>query len=204
MSVALPPQIQSDIEDLLTHDKVFSKSGIEMPDFSWRTHDAIFPSLMRTIVGQQLSTKAANTIWQRVADGVCDISHKGFSKIDDETLRGYGLSRQKVSYVRGLADAVKAKQFDPELLWDMDDEDAIAHITALKGFGEWSAHMILIFTLSRPDIWPTGDLAIREGVRIYKKLDERPDVPTTQKFGNKFKGRRTALSLLLWKLQDKK
>lgn len=173
-----------------------------MPDFSWRTHEAIFPSLMRTIVGQQLSTKAAGTIWQRVMDGVGDISHTGFSKIDDEMLRAYGLSRQKISYVRGLAEAVATKQFDPELLWKMEDDEAIEHITALKGFGEWSAHMILIFTLNRHDIWPTGDLAIREGVRIYKKLDVRPDVPTTLKFGNKFKGRRTALSLLLWKLQD--
>lgn len=197
----LPPLIKAHIEELLETDKVFQKSGVQMPDFSWRTHEAIFPSLMRTIVGQQLSTKAANSIWQRVADGVGDLSHTGFAKVDDETLRGYGLSRPKISYVRGLADAVANKTFDPELLWEMNDEEAIAHITALKGFGEWSAHMILIFTLSRHDIWPTGDLAIREGVKVYKKLDERPDIPTTLKFGNKFKGKRTALSLLLWKLQ---
>lgn len=198
----LPPHIQSDVEYLLENDRVFKKSGIQMPDFSWRTHEEIFPSLMRTIVGQQLSTKAANTIWQRVVDGVGDITPKGFSKIDDEMLRAYGLSRQKISYVRGLALAVQSNQFDPESVWEMDDADVVEHITALKGFGVWSAQMILIFTLSRPDVWPSGDLGIREGVRVYKNADERPDVAMTEKFGQKFKGRRTAAALLTWKLMS--
>lgn len=178
-----------------------------MPDFfqteNGRKHDAIFPSLMRTIVGQQLSTKAAATIWGRVADGVGDVTTpKGFLKLSDDELRAFGLSRQKVSYVRGLAEAVKMKRFDPELLWDMEDHEVIEHITTLKGFGEWSAQMVLIFTLHRHDVWPTGDLGIREGVRRYKKWEERPDVPMTEKFGKKFKGRRTAASLLLWKMLD--
>lgn len=201
--MSLPPVIHSHIEELLGSDSVFKKSGVQMPDFSWRKHEAILPSLMRTVVGQQLSTKAAATIWQRMADGVSDVtSHQAYLKVDDDQLRAFGLSRQKISYVRGLAEAVEAKQFDPELLWDMEDEEAIAHITALKGFGEWSAQMVLIFTLHRHDVWPTGDLGIREAVRRYKKWDERPDVPMTEKFGKKFKGRRTAASLLLWKMLD--
>lgn len=198
----LPSHIKSDIEYLLEKDTVFKKSGICVSDFSWGQRDDMFTSLMRTIVGQQLSVKAAATIWQRVAEGVGDISHKGFLKCDDETLRGYGLSRQKVSYVRGLAEAVKAKKFNPDSLHDMDDEDVLQSITSLKGFGEWSAQMVLIFTLHRPDIWPTGDLGVREGVRLYKKSDERPDVPATEKFGNKFKGRRSSAALLLWKFKD--
>jgi DNA-3-methyladenine glycosylase II len=198
----LPSHIKSDLEYLLEKDAVFKKSGISISDFSWGERDDMFTSLMRTIVGQQLSVKAAATIWQRVADGVGDISYKGFLKCDDETLRGYGLSRQKVSYVRGLAEAVKSKKFNPDLLHDMDDENVLQSITSLKGFGEWSAQMVLIFTLHRPDIWPTGDLGIREGVRLYKKLDERPDIPATEKFGNKFKGKRTSAALLLWRLKD--
>ena len=174
-----------------------------MPDFSWRTHEAVFPSLMRTIVGQQLSTKAAGTIWARVCDGVGDISPKGFSKVDDETLRGFGLSRQKISYVRSLAEAVLSGDFVPEDLHGMDDETVLQQITALKGFGVWSAQMVLIFTLNRVDIWPSGDLGIQEGVKIYKKLDERPDSAATERFGQIFKGQRTAAALLLWKLKDK-
>ncbi len=198
----LPVHIQSDIESLLETDSVFKKSSIRLSDFSWGQRDDMFTSLMRTIVGQQLSVKAAATIWQRLADGVGDISPKGFLKLDDETLRGYGLSRQKVSYVRGLAEAVKAKSFIPDSLHQLHDEDVLQSITSLKGFGVWSAQMVLIFTLHRPDIWPTGDLGVREGVRLYKKLEERPDVPATEKFGHKFKGRRTSAALLLWKLKD--
>lgn len=198
----LPAHLKKDIQFLLENDSVFKKTNIKISNFSWGQRDDMFTSLMRTIVGQQLSVKAAATIWQRVVDGVGDISPKGFLKLDDETFRGYGLSRQKISYVRGLAEAVKAKTFIPNSLHDMDDEDVLQSITSLKGFGEWSAQMVLIFTLHRPDIWPTGDLGVREGVRLYKKSIERPDIQATEKFGNKFKGRRTSAALLLWKLKD--
>lgn len=198
----LPAHLQSDIKTLLETDKVFSKSGLVLSDFSWRQRESVFHSLMRTIIGQQLSTKAAETIWNRVVAGVGDISPKGFAKIDDDMLRGFGLSRQKISYIRGLCDAVQSETFFPETLHDKDDEAVIADITALKGFGVWSAQMILMFTLARRDVWPAGDLGIREGVKLYKKLDERPDIPATEKFGAKFKGHRTAAALLLWKMKD--
>lgn len=198
----LPLHIQSDIQYLLETDAVFKKSGIKISDFSWGQRDDLFISLMRTIIGQQLSVKAAASIWQRVADGVGNLSAKGFLKLDDETLRGFGLSRQKVCYVRGLAEAVNEKTFIPDSLYDMNDDDVVGSITSLKGFGTWSAQMVLIFTLGRPDIWPTGDLGVREGVRLYKKLDERPDILATEKFGHKFKGRRSSAALLLWKLKD--
>ena len=138
----LPAHLQSDIKTLLETDKVFSKSGVILNDFSWRQRESVFLSLMRTIIGQQLSTKAAETIWNRVAQGVGDISPKGFAKIDDDMLRGFGLSRQKISYARGLCDAVQSETFFPETLHDKDDEAVIADIMALKGFGVWSAQMI--------------------------------------------------------------
>ncbi len=196
-------KIKSDIVYLLQNDAVFKKAGIIAPDISGSGDRDIFISLMQTIVGQQLSTKAANTIWQRVADGVGDITPKGFAKIDDDMLRGFGLSRQKISYIRGLCDAVVAGNFVPDSLYDLSDEDAIASIISLKGFGLWSAQMVLMFTLGRSDIWPAGDLGIREGVRIYHGLAERPDIATTDKLGDGFQGRRTAAALLLWRLKDR-
>jgi len=196
--------IPSDLHFLLQHDSVFRDAGVELPTFSDSRDKNEFVSLIRTIVGQQLSTKAANTIWQRVVDGVGDVTPTGFSKIDDDVLRGFGLSRQKISYIRGLCDAVVSGNFNPPDLQKMSDEDAIGAITSLKGFGVWSAQMVLIFTLGRPDIWPAGDLGIREGVKVYYRLDERPDVSTTDSLGDKFKGRRSAAALLIWQLKDKK
>lgn len=201
--MSLPSHIQNDIAHLLAHDSVFKKSGVVMPDFSWRTHEEMFPSLMRTIVGQQLSTKAANTIWQRVVDGVGDLSPAGFLAVSDEVLRGFGLSRQKISYIRGLVADVQSGKFRPNEIAALDDESALAALTALKGFGEWSAQMILIFTLARRDVWPAGDLGIREGARLYLGLDDRPDVDATRRIGETFKGRRTAAALLFWRLKDK-
>ena len=157
---------------------------------------------MRTIVGQQLSTKAATTIWQRVVDGVGEMTPQGFNRVDDVTLRGFGLSRQKISYMRGLVNDIGSGVFRPDDLAGMTDEAACEALIGLKGFGEWSAQMILIFTLARPDIWPAADLGIREGMRLYKKLDVRPDVDLTRQWGNLFKGRRTAAALLLWKMKD--
>jgi DNA-3-methyladenine glycosylase II len=200
--------IISDIDYLLSTDSVFKKSGITVDDFPHAENDPrsddMFSSLMRTIVGQQLSTKAANTIWQRVVDGVDDISPKRFSKVSDDVLRGFGLSRQKISYMRGLCDDTLSKKFMPDALYELNDVDVLERIIALKGFGTWSAQMVMIFTLARRDIWPSGDLGIRDGVRLYKKLAERPDIAATEKAGNKFKGRRTAAALLMWKLKDKK
>lgn len=200
---SLPSPLKDDIAHLLAHDAVFKKSGVVMPDFSWRTHEDMFPSLMRTIVGQQLSTKAANTIWGRVVEGVGDLSPQGFSSVSDEVLRGFGLSRQKISYIRGLVSDVQSGAFRPDEIARLEDEAALSALTALKGFGEWSAQMILIFTLARRDIWPAGDLGIREGVRLYYRLDDRPDIETTRGLGDRFSGRRTAASLLLWRLKDK-
>jgi DNA-3-methyladenine glycosylase II len=199
----LPQHLKTDIDHLLQTDKVFSKSGLTLKDFVWKKERQIFPSLIQTIVGQQLSTKAAITIWGRVTTQVGeDLSPPRFAEISDDAYRACGLSRQKISYLRGLVEATMQGDFKPDGLKKLTDDDVVQSITSLKGFGVWSAHMFLMFTLERPDIWPSGDLGIREGVRLYKKLEERPDVPATEKFGQKFKGRRTSAALILWRIKD--
>lgn len=204
--MSLPKHLADDINYLLNHDPVFKTQNISVDDFNWRARDAMFLSLVRTIIGQQLSTKAADSIWRRVQEGVGDISCAGFHKMDDDALRGLGLSRPKIKYLRGLVTAIESGQFNPDNLDKKTDEEIIEDITALNGFGEWSAQMILIFTLHRPDVWPAGDLGIREGVRLYQKKKERPDIDATAKFGKqifkKYNGRRTAASLLLWRMKD--
>lgn len=203
-TIKLPAQFHQDISDLLQTDSVFKKSGIGMDDFSWREPREIFPALVGSILSQQVSTAAAASMWRKLEDRTKGkITVPILKKFEEEDYRACGFSRQKISYARGLIDAIEGGTFDPDALPDLEDDDVLEAVTALKGFGVWSAQMVLIFTLHRPDIWPAGDLGIRMGVQLYKKMEERPDIEATEKFGKKFKGRRSSAALLLWKMKDK-
>jgi len=119
-----------------------------------------FTTLLRVIVGQQLSTHAAAAIWKRMEDAGITKDPAAFVMQDDEALRGYGLSRQKIVYGRGLAEAIVTGGLDPQGLRKQDDETAITALVALKGIGRWSAECYLLFALGRPDIMPADDLAL--------------------------------------------
>ena len=118
-----------------------------------------FFSLCRTIVGQQISTKAADSIWLKF-EKKCKkkIIPKNVLKLSSSTLRSAGLSRQKISYLKNIAKSFKNKSFNIKDLKKMNDEQAISYITQLKGLGIWSAQMFLMFNLNRPDIFPTKDI----------------------------------------------
>ena len=198
----LPDHLSDHISDLLETDRVFRSSGLTLDHFSWTPPESMFSELIQTIVSQQVSTAAARSMVSRLREQVGAITLKNIKKQSDDDLRACGMSRPKISYMRGLVSAIEQKNFDPECLYKMDDDAVRDYITALRGFGPWSAQMILMFTMARPDDWPAGDLGIRSGVQLYRRAAERPDIPATEKFGNKFKGRRTAAALLLWKLKD--
>ncbi len=158
-----------------------------------------FQTFMRVIVGQQLSVKAAATIRERVEALLDDpASPDSYDRVSDEELRAAGLSRQKIGYARSLVDTVRDGRLDVEALPHMSDEDAIAAITAVKGLGVWSAHMYLMFSLGRPDIWPVGDLAVRVGAGRIIGLDERPTEKEASLIGERWKPHRSAIALLSW------
>ena len=140
-----------------------------------RRRDHSFATLARIIVGQQVSVAAA-------AD-----------------LRGAGLSRQKVSYMQSLATAEASGQLSLTTLPTLSDDEATAAITAIKGFGEWSAHMYLMFSLGRPDIWPVGDLAVREGFKRIQGLEDRPTAAQLKPLGEPYRPYRSALAMLCWR-----
>ena len=195
------PRILDGLDALLEKDPVFSKLDIRVGDFKWPYMGPEFDGLVRIVIGQQLSTKAADSLWERFQDEMPCITPNAILALRDDDMRGFGLSYQKASYIRGLAEAVKNKAFDAAALEDMDDEAVRAAITALKGFGDWSAQMYLMFGLARPDVWAPGDLGIQEGLRIYLKKKERPTPEQAEKYGERFKPHRTAASLLLWHLK---
>lgn len=163
-----------------------------------------FPELVRIVIGQQVSTSAARSVWLRMEGHFGEVEAHKILKLDDDALRAFGLSGQKAKYIRGLSEAVHGKEFDPHALENMDDEGVYAAITALKGFGPWSAEMYMMFSLARPDVWPVGDLGVREGLRLYLKRTDRLTQEETMTLGQRFAPYRTAASILLWhmKAQD--
>lgn len=155
--------------------------------------------MARIVVGQQVSARAAATIWGRLEAALGgEVSVVSILASDDNRLRAAGLSGRKLAYLRGLAEAVMAGAFDPDGLESLGDEEVIAAITRLRGFGCWSAKMYLIFALRRPDVWPIEDLGVREGFARIKRLDRRPDAAELEELGVHYAPHRSALALLCW------
>lgn len=194
------PAIRPSLEMLVGTDrhfkKIFKSSDIELIEH--RHRPCSYEAFARTIVGQQLSTKAAATIWGRVQLLADPFEPKKVLKLQDSVLRAAGLSGQKVVYLRGLSEAVLSKAFEPEKLEKLSDAEVIEAITALKGFGRWSAEMVLMFALVRPDVFSGGDLGLREGLKRVLKLPERPTEKESVVLAARWAGHRTAASLLLW------
>ena len=164
-----------------------------------RQREHSFESLARIVIGQQLSTKAAATIAGRV-DVVCGgmVTPKSILATPPETLRAAGLSRQKIGYLQSLAETVHTGTLLLDALPQRSDQEVEAAITAVRGFGRWSAHMYMMFALGRPDVWPSGDLAVRVGFGRIMGWPERPSEQQVIVEGAAFSPYRSALALLCW------
>lgn len=155
-------------------------------------------TLLRTIVGQQVSVAAAASVWAKLeallGEGMMpqDLLNTAF---DD--LRACGLSRQKQGYARSLCELVDAGAIAFDSLPD-DDEAAIAQLTQIKGIGRWSAEIYLLFAEGRPDIWPAGDLAVQVGLGKLLGLETRPDERTTRDLAEQWRPHRGAVAIFTW------
>ena len=194
------PGIRKGLKTLLKEDRVFSAHDFDIDGFGWTYVGPGFEGLARIVVGQQVSTAAARSIWNKVADGV-GTTPRGFLKASDADLRALGLSGSKVGYLKGLAESVEKGRFNPEAMEKLSNLEVTEAITAMKGFGPWSAQMFLMFGLARTDIWAPGDLGIQYGLQYYLKSKERPDAVKTMKAEKRFMPHQTAASLLLWHLK---
>ncbi len=164
-----------------------------------------FQSLAEAIIYQQLSGKAADTILKRfiaLFPGRKFPTPDDVLKIKTEKLRGAGLSGQKAGYLKDLAAKFKDGTINPTLFKKMSDEEIVAHVVAVKGIGEWTAQMFLMFTLHRPDILPTGDLAIQKGMQRLFKLRAKPSPAKMEKLARPWAGHRTLACMYLWRLMD--
>lgn len=157
-----------------------------------------YGTLMRTIVGQQVSVAAAASMWRKFEDYAGeDLPPERILAADFDTLRACGLSRQKQGYMRSLCELVASGALDFEDL-PREDEDAIAQLTLIKGIGRWSAEIYLLFAEGRPDIWPAGDLAVQAGLAKLLGMDERPDEKATRARAEPWRPHRGAAAIFTW------
>ncbi|HEX2358862.1 MAG TPA: DNA-3-methyladenine glycosylase [Solirubrobacterales bacterium] len=162
-----------------------------------------YTALARAICGQQLSTKAAATIWGRIEELFGGVpSPQQVIDADPQSLRDAGLSWSKVAYFRDLAERVRDGELDLERLPQMDDADVVEALTAIKGIGRWTAEMFLIFHLGRPDVLSTGDLGLRKGAQLAHGLEEAPTPAELDQMGEAWSPHRTLASLYLWRSLD--
>lgn len=159
-----------------------------------------YATLLRTVIGQQLSAKAAFTIHGRVLDlyGGRHPTPEELLATPVEDLRACGLSGRKVEYIRSLAEHVRDGELELDRLDELTDEEVIAEIVAVRGFGEWSAQMFLMFFLERPDVLPTGDLGIRRAVQIRYGLRELPDREELERIAEPWRPHRSLACIHLW------
>jgi len=162
-----------------------------------------FFSLCRTIIGQQISTKAADSIWSKF-EIKCKkkIVPETVLKLTSSSLKSAGLSRQKITYLKNIAKSFKNKSFNIRDLKKMDDDLAIDYITKLKGLGIWSAQMFLMFNLNRPDIFPTKDIGLIRAISKNYKTSYPPSERFLNKISKMHSGYRSVFTWYMWRSID--
>ena len=178
-------------------------SGFDIPKL--KIEPNYFWSLCRSIIFQQISGKAAKTISDRflaLFRSGTNIQPREVLDIDINSLYSVGLSRQKASYMKNIADAFENKLINDENFIMMNDEEILKQLTIIKGVGRWTAEMFLIFTLRRSDVFPVTDLGVQKGFQIVNSLDELPTIDHMTEKAEKWKPYRTIVTLYLWYAVD--
>jgi DNA-3-methyladenine glycosylase II len=207
MSVAKPKplSIQKAVTALRKLDPEMAPllDAFQMEDLQPETD--FYRSLTRAIIYQQLSGKAAKTISDRFVALYKEKKYpspKDVLKTDHEILRSVGLSNAKAKYIKNISEAFLDGSVDHQNLGSLSDDDIMNQLVSIKGVGPWTAQMFLMFTLNRPDIFPTGDLGVQKGFQQYFKLKELPSPKIMEKRSQKWKPHRTVASLFFWKVVD--
>jgi len=160
----------------------------------------IFSSLVENIISQQISSRAAATVCSRLND-ICGMNAKRINSMSVEEIQSAGMSMRKAEYVKGIADAVLKKVIELEAFPEMSDDEIIKTLSAIRGIGVWTAEMILIFTLMRPNVVSYGDLAIRKGMMRLYNLKELPK-DRFERYAKRYSPYGSVASLYLWHISD--
>lgn len=172
------------------------------PDRALRTRGDPYETLARSLVGQQISVKAAQAVWDRLMALLGHLSPDHLLGFTDDALRGVGLSGQKVKYLRALSEFKLSNELELEYLESLDDQQTLEHLCQIKGIGPWTAQMFLIFGLLRPDVWPVDDLGVRKGISLQFRDGAPVDRSEAIQFGETIRPWRTVASWYLWRSLD--
>lgn len=171
--------------------------------FSVEAHDKFYEELVRAIIAQQLSVSAASSIESKLRNlyAECMPSPEQIRDTPDDSLRGVGISSNKIKYLRDLADRIISGELDLHALQDMPDQQIVIHLTKVKGIGVWTAQMFLLFCLGRLDVLPSGDLGIQVGIQQIYNLPTRPNPALVEKLAddNRWHPYASVASWYIWK-----
>jgi DNA-3-methyladenine glycosylase II len=190
------------IEHLRAHDPVMAGLVERVGPYRMTYKEPNFESLVRSIVFQQLSGKAAGTIYGRVQAAVGEVTPERLLARTAEEMRGWGLSGQKASYVRDLAEKTQAGLIRFQDLPALDDAAVIEHLTQVKGVGVWTVQMFLMFALRRPDVLPVGDLGIRMAMKQAYRMRELPKPERMERVARPWRPYATVACWYLWRSLD--
>ena len=176
MATKAPPYWKRAARELSAADPVLGALIVQYKGLTLASRGDAFQTLARSIVGQQISVKAAQSVWDRFVTAVGEMQPKRVLRLSVEQLRGCGLSGQKVNYLRDLSARFAEGAIDVSRWHDMEDESLIDELTEVKGIGRWTAEMFLIFYLTRPDVFPLADIGLQRAMQLhYNKGRELSD-----------------------------
>jgi len=196
--VTTPEQLRASLDAIAVLEPGFAAAlarvGYPLP----RVREPGYETLLRTIVGQQVSVAAAAAVWRKLEQELGEgCAPDKLLARDYDALRACGLSRQKQGYARSLAELVTSGKVNLHAL-PQDDEEAIALLMQIKGIGRWSAEIYLLFAEGRPDVWPAGDLAVQIEVGRILGLPERPSERETRALAERWRPHRGAAAIMAW------
>lgn len=188
---------KKEIEFLKSRDKLLGEAIDRIGHIDRPVNSDLFSSVVHHIIGQQISTSAQATIWQRISDRVENINVENICSLELEELQKLGMTFKKARYIKDFAGKIKSKEFHINALHDMSDAEVIKELSALNGIGIWTAEMLMIFSMQRPDILSFGDLAIHRGMRMlyhHRSIDRKKFA----KYAKRYSPYGTVASLYIW------
>ncbi|WP_275270984.1 DNA-3-methyladenine glycosylase family protein [Limnobacter sp. P1] len=198
-----PDYWQAACEALALQSPVWAELVARHSDRALRSRGAPYETMLRSLVGQQISVKAADAVWARVVEALNgQINSSVLLALSDDTLKATGLSRQKIVYARALSEFEQQGRLELTLLDGMDDEACTRHLCEIKGVGRWTAQMFLMFCLRRPDVWPVDDIGVQRGISRQFFEGEPIGPKEALQFGEKLKPWRTVAAWYLWRSLD--